>query len=143
MKKIILFASVLFSLAAVAQSKDEAAVLGAVRSVHNAVFVQKDSVALDRLYAPQVTYGHSGGKLEDRAAAIHGAGANQSTYTGIQMGPVSLILNGRTAVTRYVLTGTETNKDGKVTELKLNILQTWTKQGKTWKMVARQAVKVS
>ncbi|MDB5253199.1 MAG: nuclear transport factor 2 family protein [Flaviaesturariibacter sp.] len=143
MKKILVFASLLFSLATHAQGKREAALLAAVRGVHQAVFVAKDSVALNKLYAREITYGHSGGKLEDRATAIHSAGANPSSYTGIQMGPVSVLINRKTAVTRYLLTGTETNKDGKVTELKLNILQAWTRQGKNWKMMARQAVKVS
>ena len=37
----------------------------------------------------------------------------------------------------------ETKPDGKSTELKLNILQVWIKEKKDWKLMARQAVKVS
>ncbi|RYZ00593.1 MAG: nuclear transport factor 2 family protein [Chitinophagaceae bacterium] len=143
MNKAFLVAALLMSLWAGAQSKAEAAVLGAVEAVHAAVFVNKDSAALDRLLAPEVTYGHSGGKLEDRAQTVRAVGRNTSTYTGIAMGPVSVLLQGKTAVTRYLLTGTESKADGTKTELKLNILQVWIKERKTWKMMARQAVKIS
>jgi hypothetical protein len=143
MKRGLLFFALLFTLSSLAQSRNEIAVLSSARAVHRAIFVDKDSSSLDKLFAPEVTYGHSGGKLEDRAAAIRAASQNKSTYTGVQMGPVKLMLNGKTAVTRYVLTATETAAEGKVTELKLNILQVWVKDGKNWKMMARQAVKVS
>jgi hypothetical protein len=143
MHKFLLIAVLLLSFRAGAQSKDEARVLAAVRGVHGAVFVQKDSAALDGLLAREVTYGHSGGKLEARADMIRAASRNTSVYTGVEMGPVQVLLNGKTAVTRYLLTGTENKADGTKVELKLNILQVWVKEGKTWKMMARQAVKAS
>ncbi|MCW3073533.1 MAG: nuclear transport factor 2 family protein [Flaviaesturariibacter sp.] len=144
MKKGLLFFLLLFTLSSLAQGRDKIGVLASVIAVHQSIFVgKKDSSILEKLFAPVITYGHSSGKLEDRAAAIRAVIQNKSTYTDVQMGPVNLILNRKTAVTRYVLTGTEFNEEGKATQLKLDILQVWVRDGKNWKMIARQAVKVS
>jgi ketosteroid isomerase-like protein len=131
------FASVVFS-----QNKEEQQVTEKVMAVHKAVFVDKDSLALENLLAPEITYGHSHGKLQNRKEMIDGASHNKSTYTNIAANNISVIVNGNTAVSRYLLTGTETSKDGKVTQLKLNILQVWVKEKKDWKMLGRQAVAI-
>ncbi|GAA4336565.1 nuclear transport factor 2 family protein [Flaviaesturariibacter amylovorans] len=141
MKKLFLIAILLISLGATAQSKAETGVLAAAKAFHEAVFLNKDSAALDRLLASEVTYGHSGGKIEDRAGMIQGAIRNTSTYSGVTMSPVQVLLKGKTAVTRHGMTGTENKADGTKSELRLNILQTWIKDGRSWKLMARQAVR--
>ena len=40
------------------------------------------------------------------------------------------------------LPATENLKDGKTSPLKLGVVQTWTKEGKDWKLIGRQAVKL-
>jgi hypothetical protein len=143
MKKTILFHVLLFMTVAVfAQSKDELKVRENVMLLHNTIFGTKDSLTLEKYAAKEVTYGHSHGNLQDRKTYITSVSHNQSSYANMQANNVTVIINGKTAVSRYLLTGTETNKSGKVTELKLNILQVWVKEGKEWKMMARQAVMV-
>lgn len=143
MKKFfILICSTFLFVAANAQSKDEKAVTEKVLAFHKAVFVDKDSLALEDLSANAVTYGHSHGKLQNRKQMIDAISSNRSTYTGIEAKNIEVIVNDKSAVSRYLLTGTEANKDGKVTQLKLNIFQSWVKKGKHWKMLGRQAVMV-
>lgn len=144
MKKLLPFLLLsLFALNSFSQTKAERSVGQALLEVHKAVFVNKDSVELDRLFAPEITYGHSGGKLETRQETIHNVGNNKSTYTGITATQIWILVTKKTAVTRYLLSGTETRANGEAIPLHLNIIQTWVKRHGKWKMLARQAVKVS
>ena len=143
MKKFILFFNLLISLIAVGQNKDELAVLNNARSLNNAVFVTKDSLTLDKLFSDKLSYGHSSGKIENRQEAMRGILGNLSTYADVNPGPTSLWIEEKTAVTRYVLSANETNKEVKVNPLKLHIMLVWTKEKGGWKLLSRQAVKLS
>ncbi|MFY7963941.1 MAG: nuclear transport factor 2 family protein [Chitinophagaceae bacterium] len=137
----ILFA---FSLTAVlAQYKPIKQVSDKALQLHKAIFIDKDSLVLENLLSYEVNYGHSGGKVENRKEVIDNVSHNKSTYTDIKTEINQVVVNDNTAVVRCVLTGIETKEDGKVIPLKLSILQTWTKVKKYWKLMGRQAVKVS
>lgn len=143
MKKIILLNGlILLAFLSFAQTKDEQKVMDNVKLLHNTIFGTKDSLTLEKYAAKEVTYGHSHGNVQDRKTYINSVSHNKSVYTDMAANNITVIINGNTAVSRYLLTGTETNKDGKVTQLKLNILQVWVKEKKEWKMMARQAVMV-
>jgi len=143
MKKIILLQGLLlFAFISFSQTKEEQQVIDNVKLLHGTIFGTKDSLTLEKLSAKEVTYGHSHGNLQDRKTFITSVSGNKSVYTNIEANNITVIINGKTAVSRYLLTGTETNSKGKVTELKLNILQVWVKEKKEWKMMARQAVMV-
>lgn len=144
MKKLVLsFSLMLMVLVSFAQTAAEKQVNDAVIAVHKAIFVNKDSLALEAAIASELSYGHSGGKVEDRKEMINNVAKSKSVYTNLDAKVLSVNVHGKTAVSRYLLTGTETKSDGKSTELKLNILQVWVKEKKAWKLLARQAVKVS
>jgi len=145
MKKItyILFSLVFSFSIANAQIKTEAEVTAKVQAIHKAIFVDKDSAALDQLLAKEITYGHSGGKLTNRRQTLQDVGHNKSTYSDIEIKDISLVVNGNTVVSRYILTGTETKEDGKATHLNLNIMMVWVKEKGQWKMMSRQATKLS
>lgn len=143
MKKVILLNGlILLAFLSFAQTKDEQKVMDNVKLLHNTIFGTKDSLTLEKYAAKEVTYGHSHGNVQDRKTYINSVSHNKSVYTDMAANNITVIINGNTAVSRYLLTGTETNKDGKVTQLKLNILQVWVKEKKEWKMIARQAVMV-
>lgn len=141
-KNILILALVLLSSVVFAQSKEEQQIIENVKLLHGTIFGTKDSLTLEKMFAKQITYGHSHGNVQDRKQCIDAVAHNKSTYTSMQCNDISVIMNDETAVSRYLLTGTETDKNGKVTELKLNILQVWIKEKKDWKMLARQAVMV-
>ncbi len=145
MKKLIyLICSFVIGLSVVnAQTKTEMEVTAKVQAIHKAVFVDKDSAALNKLLAKEVTYGHSGAKLTNRQQTLDDVGGNKSTYSDIEIKNISLIVNGKTVVSRYILTGTETKEDGKAVHLNLNIMMVWVKEKRAWKMMARQATKLS
>ncbi len=143
MKLIITILFAFFLTAGLAQYKPIKQVSDKVLELHKAIFIDKDSFALESLLGYEVNYGHSGGKVENRKEVIENASHNKSTYTDIKTEINQVIVNDNTAVVRCLLTGTETKEDGKVIPLKLSILQTWTKVKKNWKLMGRQAVKVN
>jgi hypothetical protein len=141
MKKILVLLFCLISVASFAQYKSVKQVSDKAIELHKAIFIDKDSLALESLLSYEVNYGHSGGKVENRKEVIDNASHNKSTYTDIKTEINQVIVNDNTAVVRCFLIGTETKEDGKVIPLKLSILQTWTKVKKNWKLMGRQAVK--
>jgi Domain of unknown function (DUF4440) len=143
MKNILALLFCLMSVASFAQYKPIKQVSDKALELHKAIFIDKDSLALESLLSYEVNYGHSGGKVENRKEVTDNASHNKSTYTDIKTEINQVIVNDNTAVVRCLLTGTETKEDGKVIPLKLSILQTWTKVKKQWKLMGRQAVKVS
>ena len=143
MKKVFLsFILIYLTISIQAQNKEQNDLIKIVEELHQSIFIKKDSSALERIFAKEITYGHSGGKLENRKEAIEDISHNQSTYTNISIDSIDVLFNGKTAVSRYVLKGDETNKNNKLTHLHLNILMTWIKEKNKWKMFARQAVKL-
>jgi hypothetical protein len=141
MKKI--FASILLLIAVAgvsAQSKKEKQVLDKVAQLNNAVFVTKDSVAMEKLVSEKLTYGHSSGVVESKASMIRHASSNTNSYANISVTEGSITIKGKTAVVRHIFSATQTIA-GKVSPLKLIILQVWMKERGRWKLLARQAVK--
>lgn len=144
MKQFILVSILsVFQFFLFAQTNEEKKVTEALLNIHKAIFVEKNVQVLESNIANVLTYGHSGGKIEDRKEMIENIANSKSVYSNINATVLSVNVQAKTAVTRYLLTGTETKPDGKSTELKLNILQVWVKEKKVWKLMARQAVKVS
>ncbi|MGZ5287571.1 MAG: nuclear transport factor 2 family protein [Flavisolibacter sp.] len=143
MKKLLVVFTIFFSFAAHAQSKESIRILAASREVHMAVFRDKDSATLAGFFAGQLSYGHSSGKVENRDEAIHGIIHNTSTYESNVMGPVWHCVSGNTAISRYLYETNEIKKDGTKSPLKIHILMVWSKEKKSWKLIARQAVKIA
>jgi Domain of unknown function (DUF4440) len=141
MKKIILFLFLAIGIQSLAQT-DEQKVLDRVKQLNDAIFINKDSVALEGLLADKVTYGHSGGKVENRSEMIHGAITSPSSYSNFMMDSASVFFENNTAVVRHVLKATSIDREGKQSPLHLGVLQVWVMQNKQWKLMARQAVKL-
>lgn len=141
MKKLFILPLLALAIHSFAQT-DEQKVLQRVKQLNDAVFVKRDSVAMEGLLADKVTYGHSNGKLENRQEAIYGAINHVGTYSNVVMDSVTVFFENNTAVVRHVLRATAIDKEGKQSPLHLNVLQVWVVQNKQWKLMARQAVKL-
>lgn len=142
MKKLLTFTVVLLlSLSVLAQSKKEAAVWAKAEALSKAIFETKDKAALESLISTGVTYGHSGGNLEDKQTMISNAVANKEVYNNPTVEKISVDVDGKTAVVRHLFRATAV-KDGIANPLNLGLLQVWKKEGGQWRLWARQAVKV-
>jgi len=142
MKHYFILTFVLASSLTFAQTNEQK-VLDKVKQLNAAIFMNKDSIALEGLMANKVTYGHSGGKVENRSEMISGAVHSPSTYKNFMMDSATVFFEGKnTAVVRHVLKATSIDKEGKESPLHLGVLQVWIMQNKQWKLMARQAIKL-
>jgi len=141
MKSLFFVISIFFTLSVSAQTVTELKIWKNVEALNKAIFVDKDSVALESLVNSDVTYGHSGGNVEDKKTMIAKALHNISTYKDVKTEKISIKIIGNTAVARHILSATET-REGKESLLKLNVLQVWQKLYGKWKIIARQSAKV-
>lgn len=125
---------------ALAQSKDELAVTAAVESLRKAM-IDGDKTGLQNITADQLSYGHSSGRVEDKAAFIDNIVTGKSDFVTIDLTNQTITVAGDAAIVRHALAAT-TNDNGNPGTVKLNILLVWQKQKGTWKLLARQAVKI-
>jgi len=142
MKKLLVLCLMLVTVAVNAQSKKKRQVIERTYLLSHTVFGTKDSATLEDLFATTATYGHSGGKIENREEAINNAAHNKSAYTDTAVSNISVIFHDDVAVVRHLFKGTETKADGKVTVLNLGLILTWVKEKGKWRLMGRQAVKL-
>ena len=140
MRKILVIFLFLVSSGSMAQSKEEK-IWARVNDLTKAVFETKDSLALDDLVSSRVSYGHSGGNLEDKKTMISKAVASKTTYKNIEFERLSLDRDGKTAVLRHNFRATSV-ENGTESPLNLSIMQVWKKQSGKWRLWARQAVRI-
>jgi ketosteroid isomerase-like protein len=124
----------------VAQSGDEAAVSQAVEAFRNAA-LKADRGQFEALTADQLSYGHSAGRVENKAQFINGATSGQSRWKFITLTDQTIQIVGNTAIVRHTFTG-ESERDGKTNPVKIGVLMVWHKQDGNWKLLARQAVRL-
>lgn len=124
-----------------AQSKDEKAVAVAVENLRKAM-VDADKGGLERLADDKLSYGHSSGKLEDKASFVENIVNGSSDFVDITLTEQTITVQGKTGIVRHKLFS-HTNDKGKAPgTVNLYILLVWHKIKGEWKLLARQAVKV-
>ena len=129
------------SFFAKSQSKnDDQKVLVAVEQLRQAM-IDGDELSLNKLTAAGLSYGHSGGKIEDKASFVSSIASGKSDFVSIELKNQTVKILNQTAIVRHQLHAF-TNDGGKPGEVNLGILLIWQKEKKQWKLVARQAYKL-
>lgn len=140
MKKLFIISFLALSiLTATAQTKSEQSVAKAVETLRKAM-VDADSAALVKITDEDLSYGHSGGKIENKTSFITSLLNGSSDFVTIDLSNQTITVKGKTAIVRHILSAS-TNDNGKPGSVKLSILLVWHKQHQQWKLLARQAVK--
>ncbi|QNA44258.1 nuclear transport factor 2 family protein [Lacibacter sediminis] len=137
---LLLIFSIAITLVA-AQSKKETKVSEAVEKLKLAM-VSGERAALESIAADQLSYGHSGGLVETKAQFVEKIASGQSDFVTIELKNQTIAISGNTAIVRHELHAT-TNDNNKPGEVHLKIMLVWQKQSKEWKLLARQAVKIT
>jgi ketosteroid isomerase-like protein len=138
---LLLLLSGLLQSTAFAQSKAVAEVEKAVESLRTAM-ISGNPNDLSQITTKDLTYGHSGGKVEHQAQFIAAFVSGASDFTAITLSDQTVTVTGKTAIVRHTLSG-ETHDAGKAPgTVKLHILLVFVKEKKAWKLLARQAVKI-
>jgi ketosteroid isomerase-like protein len=137
----LLLIGLLVSPIAFSQSSDEKAVSAAVEKLRTAL-ISADKTQLESIAASELSYGHSSGKIETKTEFVEALVSGKSDFIDITLSEQTIKVVGNTALVRHNLSG-NTNDPGKGPgTVKLHILLVWVKQGKDWKLLGRQAVKI-
>jgi len=127
---------------AFAASADEDAVAKSVEAFR-AAQVAADAKAFDALCAPELSYGHSDGRVEDKAAFIANATNGKSKWLSLKYQDPKIRVVGNAAVVRFHWLGEqEAVADGKKSSTNLHILMNWQKQGADWKLLSRASTRL-
>ena len=117
---------------AVAESADEAAIAQAVEALRKAIFGQ-DKTQLEALAADQLSYGHSDGRVQNKAEFIEGVMTRKAIVKSITLSDHTITVVGNDAIARHTW-ASESETDGKPTSTTIGVLQVWQQHGGTWQL---------
>jgi ketosteroid isomerase-like protein len=127
---------------AFAASADEEAVAKSVEAFR-AAQIAADAKAFDGLCAAELSYSHSDGRVEDKAAFIANATNGKSKFLSLEYQDPKIRVVGTAAIVRFHwVAESEAIPDGKKTPTNLHILMNWQKQGSEWKLLSRASTKL-
>ena len=142
MKKcLILIIGLLISIIGFSQSKEYARVEAVVEKLKLAM-ISGVREELEFIVDDSLSYGHSGGAVEGKAEFVEKIASGKSDFITINLTDQKISITGNVAVVRHQLYATN-NDNGKPGEVKLKILLVFKKVGKDWKLLARQAIKLT
>jgi len=116
----------------------EGAVLAAVETLRKAM-IAADKSGLEKIAAAELSYGHSSGRLENKAEFVEALVSGKSGFSTIELEGQTVNVVDKIAIVRHVFVGTRRKEGDKV---KLYNLTIWLQQQDQWKLVARQAAKL-
>jgi ketosteroid isomerase-like protein len=121
---------------------DEDAVAKNLEAFRAAQFAA-DAKTLEGLCAPELSYSHSDGRVEDKATFVTNATDGKSKFISLAYQDVSIRVVGPAAIVRFHWIGeSEAVPDGKKSSTNLHILMNWQKQGADWKLLSRGSTKL-
>jgi hypothetical protein len=139
MKRILLIAALFTAGIVHAQTKVEQKLIAQTYLLSHTVFGTKDSLTLEKLFASNLSYGHSKGKIESRKEALSNISKNTSAYKDTAISNIRVMVQGKTAIVRHLFVGKEYKKDGTIVSLNFAMMLVWIKEGRKWKLMGRQA----
>jgi len=125
---------------AFAASADEEAVAKNVEAFRKAQ-IAANAEALAALCAPELSYSHSDGHVEDKATFIANATNGKTKWLSLAYNDTTVRVVGDAAIVRFKFVG-ENESDGKKNQVNLGILMVWQKQRGKWKLLARCSTKL-
>jgi ketosteroid isomerase-like protein len=125
---------------ALAATNDEAAVAKNTEA-HRAALAASDAKALGRLCAPELSYSHSDGHVEDKATFIANATSGKSKWLSLAYEGTTVRVVGDVAIVRFRFVG-DSQAGDKTNHNNLAVLMVWQRQHGTWMLLARSATKL-
>lgn len=140
MKQLVLVTAIIFIYSTTfSQSKKQLQVEKAVATLIQAM-EDGNTAVLNNIASNKLSYGHSGGKIENKEEFVKPFATGASDFVKINISDQTIDIEKKTAIVRHTLEA-ETNDNNKPGHVKLKVLTVWQKIGGKWKLLARQAVK--
>ena len=141
-KSFLVLALLIMSIVVSAQHKDSDAVAGAVERLR-ILMINPDKNGLDAICSDKLSYGHSSGRVEDKHSFIESLTSGASNFVSIDLTDQHITIEGATAIVRHTLSA-QTDDAGKgPSTVKIAVFTVWIKQQNQWKLLGRQAVKIT
>jgi ketosteroid isomerase-like protein len=140
MKKLIIAFAFSIPFLLTAQSKSEKQVADAVEQLRVAM-INADRATLEKFASEKLSYGHSGGHIDDKKEFVEKIAGGVSDFVSIDLTEQTISISGKVAIVRHILSA-KTNDGGKPAEVHLRVLLIWQLEKSGWKLLARQAVKI-
>ena len=129
------------NLPAHAETNDQSAVSDAVEALTKAMMAA-DRSKLEALVSDNLSYGHSGGVVQDKKDFVEVIASKKTIYKSIELSKQTVAVAGNNAIVRHAWESESGTGDGKWNVSKIGVLQVWQKEPSGWKLLARQAFKV-
>lgn len=117
----------------------EAVTVQAVEAYRQALLTG-DKVQLEALCWDEVSYGHSSGLLQTKAAFIADATSGKTVWRSIRFEDLANRVVGDHAISRFMFIG-ENETAGNVNALKFAVVIVWHQRDGQWRMLVRQGYK--
>lgn len=137
---LVFIACIVFSHDLQGQSKTDEYVIQLMNALNQAI-IDTDSMRLSALVWDDLSYGHSSGLVQNKAAFVSGVlhGANRFKRFDLQNQTVDV--HGRTAVLRHTATAQAINQGNEI-EIRFGNILVWQKRKGLWRLLARQGYKI-
>lgn len=126
------------ALPAWVQPGEEAAVIHAVDALVRAM-IAADRAQLEAVTAPELSYGHSSGQIENRQQFVDGVMSRDLVAKSIDLSDRRVTVVGDDAIVRHNFTADPVNRDGKTVQVRIGQMKVWQKRGGNWVLLAHQA----
>jgi ketosteroid isomerase-like protein len=129
------------TIAQAAGSSDQVAAVAKAVEALRVAMVGGDEKGLNSLVEDHLTYGHSHGKLQNKAEFVKNlVGPNApGKFNWIKLSDQTIDIVGNVALVRHVFDAENALPDGKTSTAHILVLQVWKKERAGWKLLARQA----
>jgi len=140
-RTLILICLLTLSLTKVnAQSKDEKAIASAIEKLHQGI-IDPDKSLLESVTSTALSYGHSGGKVQNQTEFIDDLFHGTFDFSSITPTDQVITISGKNAIVRHIFVAKATNA-GVPTDIRIGIMMVWRKEGGNWRLYARQAFRL-
>ena len=134
----VAFLTILAAVPVSAESGEEAAVTRAVDALVRAM-IAADRAQLEAVTAPELSYGHSSGRTENRQQFVDGVLSGALVAKSIDLSDRRVTIVGNDAIVRHNFTADPVNREGQTVRVRIGQMQVWQKRGGDWVLLAHQA----
>lgn len=124
-------------IAGASTTDDSATVANAVEHLRVAMLAS-DGATLGKLVEKDLTYGHSSGRIQDRADFLKELDGTNS-FKSLELSGQTVQVNGNVAIVRHTFDSQNNQPGGQVSTAHIGVMQTWIKHPDGWRLLARQA----
>jgi hypothetical protein len=132
------FLAILAAVPASAQSGEDAAVTRAVDALFRGM-IAADKAQLEAVTAPELSWGHSSGRTENRQQFVASLMVGNMVPKTIDLADRRVTVVGDNAIVRHNFTAEAVNRAGQTVPVRIGMMQVWQKRGGDWVLLAHQA----